>query len=535
MIRNFTSADYDVIVVGAGIGGIYGVHKLCQMGLSVLGLEAGAGVGGVWYHNRYPGARVDLESADFCYHFSPELFRDWRWTERYASQNELSRYLGHVADRFGVRERFRFNTQVVAAHWIPERHVYAVTTSAGDRVRCRFLVMATGALSLPRKPDFPGLSEFQGQLVLTSRWPDHPVEWAGRRVAVVGTGSSGVQTIPVVAEAAERLYVFQRTPSYSVPVRNGPPDERQWKEICSDVTAARDYLFTLPTATRTAQAERAAADLSEADRIRLMERLWMRGGQGFKAIFSDQGTNKVANDYVAEFVRTKIREIVNDPKIAELLSPRGYPICSPRLCLGSGYYETYNRENVTLIDLRSEPIQQITRTGIETGERLYEVDLIIFALGFEAFTGALDAAGIRNTDGLAPTDQWKRGPRTYLGLTIPGFPNLFTITGAGSPSVLANMFLASEQHIDFVAECIGHMYETGRTTIEPAQEAVRAWTGHAADAAKDLLRLQVDSYLVHVNHDDRDRTLIPYAGGFHHYVQRCRQVVARGYDGFAFG
>jgi cation diffusion facilitator CzcD-associated flavoprotein CzcO len=526
--------DYDVVVVGAGFGGLYAVYRLQRSGLSVCGFEGAAGVGGVWWHNRYPGARVDVDSVDYCYYFSPELFSEWKWTERYAAQGELLRYLNHVADRFGIRKAFTFNTRVAGAQWLPDRCRYRVTTSTGHTVTCRFLVMTTGNLSIARKPAFPGLDEFKGEWVQTSHWPDYPVEYAGRRVAVIGTGSSGVQTIPVVAETASHLYVFQRTPNYSVPAQNGPVDDALWTEIRADLRKARADLFSRPAGTRVPRGKRRASEYSHDERMAVMEAQWNYGGQGFNLIFADQTTNKEANDHAAEFVRMKIRERVKPPGVAEALCPRDHPIGTRRLCLDTNYYETYNRGNVTLVNVRAEPIERITSRGILTADRHYEVDLIIFALGFHAFTGALDSAGIRNERGLAPTDRWKRGPRTYLGLTTAGFPNLFTVTGPGSPSVLANMALGNEQHINFVAECIEYMANAGFTAVEPTLAAEDAWTQHVAECASALLRFRVRNYMVHVNADDQSRVFIPYPGGFDRYSRRCQEVAENGFEGFAF-
>lgn len=528
------SDDYDAVVVGAGFGGLYAVHRLARSGLSVRGFESAADVGGVWWHNRYPGARVDVDSLDYCYYFSAELFSAWKWTERYASQEELLRYLQHAADRFDIRKSFTFNTRIVGAQWLPERRRYRVTTSAGDTLTCRFLVMTTGNLSAARKPEFPGLDEFRGDWVQTSHWPDYPVEYTGRRVAVIGTGSSGLQTIPVVAETAGHVCVFQRTPNYCVPAQNGPLDDALWHELRGDLTGARAQLFSRPAGTRVPRGKRRVSEYSAAGRMAAMEAQWNYGGQGFNLIFADQTTNQEANDYAAEFVRMKIRERVKDPGVAEALCPSDHPIGSRRLCLDTNYYETYNRDNVTLVNVRAEPIERITSSGIRTAGQHYEADLIIFALGFHAFTGALDSAGIRNDRGVALSDRWKRGPRTYLGLMTAGFPNLFTITGPGSPSVLANMALANEQHIDFVAECIEYMASAGFATVEPTPEAEDSWTQHVADCASPLLRLKVRNYMVHVNADDQSRVFIPYAGGFDRYAQRCREIAERGFAGFAF-
>jgi cation diffusion facilitator CzcD-associated flavoprotein CzcO len=524
----------DVVVVGGGLGGIYAVRRFHQQGLSVVGLDGADGLGGVWYHNGYPGARVDVDSVDYCYYFSPDLFGQWKWSERYASQPDLLRYLNHVADKFDVRKRFRLRSWVTSAIWQPERKRYLVTTSQQETLGCRFLVMATGNLSAPRKPDFPGLDCFRGEWVQTSRWPQGGVDYAGRKVAVIGTGSSGVQTVPVVAQSADHVYVFQRTPNYAVPARNGPLDEQAWSAIGADVPAARARLFSQPAGTSVIHGDRRASDCTPAERRAALQAQWLRGGQGFNLVFADQGVDRMANDYAADFVRERIRETVRDRAVAEALCPFDHPIGSRRLCLDTNYYQTYNQDNVTLVNVRTEAIERVTPQGIQTAARHYDVDLIVFALGFHAFTGALDSAGIRNETGAAPTDRWNRGPRTYLGLMTSGFPNLFTLTGAGSPSVLANMMLGNEQHVDFVADCIAHMDAGGLSAVEPDVAAEDAWTAHVAQVAARLLRLQVRNYMVHVNPDDNSRVFIPYTGGFDRYVKHCDDVVDRGYAGFVF-
>jgi cation diffusion facilitator CzcD-associated flavoprotein CzcO len=527
--------DYDVIVVGAGFGGLYGVHRFKQLGLSVLGFEGGGGVGGVWYHNRYPGARVDVESWDYCYYFSEELYRDWKWSEKYATQPELMRYLNHVADRFDIRRHFHFDTWVTGAQWDPETARYRVTTSTGMSVTCRFLVMATGQLSAARKPPFEGLDDFKGEWVQTSHWPDREVKLEGRRIAVIGTGSSGVQTTPEVAKLAQQVYVFQRSPNYSVPAWNGPMDNSLWESIREDVPGEREKLWLHPGCSHLKRGLRPAADFSPAERLELIEAAWKRGGHGMSSIFSDQAVNKETNDLIAEFVRNKIRSIVKDPVVAEKLCPQDHPIGTRRLCVDTGYYEAYNRPNVTLVDVRESAIARITPTGIqlENGAH-YEVDLIIFALGFHAFKGAMDRAGIRNERGELPSDKWKRGPRTLLGITTEGFPNLFFPTGPGSPSVLANMAPQNEYHVDWIASCITHMDKHGYDSIEPTVEAQDRWTAHVAEVADRILRRQVQNYMVHVN-EDGTRVFMPYIGGMDRFARQANEIAAKGYEGFRFG
>jgi cation diffusion facilitator CzcD-associated flavoprotein CzcO len=526
---------YDVIVVGAGLGGLYALHRFSQLGLSVLGLEQAAGVGGVWYHNRYPGARVDVESLDYCYYFSPELYREWNWTERYAAQPELLAYLNHVTDRFGLREKILFETALARAQWRPETSHYAVETSTGRHFTCRFLVMATGNLSAARKPDFPGLDSFKGEWVQASHWPDRTVERAGRRIAVIGTGSTGVQLIPVLAEQARHLTVFQRSPNFSVPARNGPIDPAKFAEATADVAARRAALLQTRAAisSNLGPAQPFAA-YSPAERQDRLERQWALGGQGMNRVFADQGTDRTANDAVADFVRAKIRETVKNPQTAQRLCPTDHPIGSRRLCVDTNYYATYNRDNVTLVDIGADPIQHISETGIQTATTHHDVDLIVFAIGFHAFRGALDQVDIRNEHGDTPTTNWNRGPRTLLGLMPEGFKNLFLLTGPGSPSVLANMVLMNEEHVNFTAGLIAYMDARGLTTVEPEPTAVTAWSATVAEAAAKLLRLGVKNYMVHVNQDDGSRVFMPYVGGLDRYTEICRATADGGYPGFAF-
>jgi cation diffusion facilitator CzcD-associated flavoprotein CzcO len=526
--------DYDAIVVGAGFGGLYAVHRLRKDGLSVLGLEGASGPGGVWFHNRYPGARVDVESIDYCYYFSPELYRDWRWSERYGAQPELLAYLNHVADRFDIRRHFLFENWVTSAQWQPELARYRVTTSTGFVATCRFLVMTTGQLSAARRPDFPGLDDFKGEWVQTSHWPEREVALEGRRIGVIGTGSSGVQTITAIAPLAKQLTVFQRSPNYSVPAWNAPLDDAKWSQIGSDVPGERAALLSNGGGQHRAPGVKPASAFSPEEQLAMLETAWAYGGHGMSSVFSDQRMNKESNDIVANFVRSKIRAIVKDPVAAEKLCSHDHPIGTRRLIIDTGYYEVYNRDNVTLVDVRAEPIERITASGIQTARGHYELDLIIFALGFHAFTGSLDRANIRNERGEQPTDRWKNGPRTLLGLMTAGFPNLFIVTGPGSPSVLANMALHNEYHADWIADCIAHMKQRGLETIEPTEEAQDEWWAHCGELADKLLRRQVKNYMVHVNADG-SRIFIPYVGGLGTYVRAANSVAAEGYRGFRFG
>lgn len=528
------TADFDVIVVGAGMGGIYAIHRLLREGLSVQGFEGAPGVGGVWHHNSYPGARVDVEGYYYSYHFDPGLFREWHWSERYPSQPELEAYLNFAADRYGVKPHIAFDNWVTEAQWVEDGRYYRVTTDAGRVVTARYLVMATGQLSKPRRPGFPGLDDFAGEWVQTSHWPKPTIPLDGRRIAVVGTGSSGVQTIVAVAPVAEHLTVFQRTPNYSAPAYNAPVSDDTHASYADRAGAIWDYIIHSGGGGGFPVGIVKATQLTPQEQQERLEEHWAWGGQAMVAVFPDQGTDIETNRIVSEFVEQKVRAIVADPVTAEALAPNAYPIGTKRVAVDLGYYETYNRDNVTLIDVNADPIERIIPEGIRTAGGDHPVDLIIFALGFDAFTGSLDNANIRNAKGLQPSDGWKRGPRTYLGLMTRGFPNLFIMTGPGSPSVLANMFSGNVHHGDYIAELLAWMRDNGHTRIEPSGVAQDEWTAHVQAVATPFIRLSVDNYLVHVNADDGSRVFIPYIGGFARYFEACAEVAADGYRGFEF-
>ncbi len=525
---------FDVVVVGAGMGGIYGIHRFRQQGLSVLGIEGAPDVGGVWYHNAYPGARVDVESEYYCYMFDRELYVDWKWKERYASQPEILAYLNHVADRFDVRRHICFNTWVTGARWSPAENRWFVQTDDGRTRTSRYLVMASGQLSKARDPDFAGLADFHGEWYQTSHWPRQQVDLIGKRVAVIGTGSSGVQAITAIAPQVEHLHVFQRTPNYSAPAHNRPTDAERFDRLAVRLDTAWGEVLRAPAGNLFPPTAGPAGSYTAEEQQKLLEQRWAFGGQPMLSTFSDQGVDAGVNAVVSEFVRSKIRQKIDDPAVAAKLLPDAYPIGVRRMCVDTGYYETFNRDNVTLVSLRDEPIERLTATGIQTRDRHVELDVIVFAIGFEAFTGALDVADLRNEEDERPQDGWRRGPRTYFGLMTGGFPNLFLITGPGSPSVLANMNAANVQHLDFVAELIAHADARGARRVEPREEAIEAWTAQSAAAAANLIRRQVDNYMVHVNRDDGSRVFIPYAGGFGDYVTRIAAEAASGYPGLCF-
>jgi cation diffusion facilitator CzcD-associated flavoprotein CzcO len=530
--NNIQDAAPDVVVVGAGIGGMYAIIRLRKLGFSVVGVEAAPEVGGVWYHNNYPGARVDLESDVFCYFFDDDLYQSWTWTERYASQPEVLSYLKHVADRFDVRRSILFETRVVGTTWLPDEDRWQVETDSGQTLKPRFVVMAAGQLSRPRDPDFPGLASFAGEWYQTSRWPHHDVDLTGKRVGVIGTGSSGVQTITAVAEVASHLTVFQRTPHYSAPAQNRKPDESRRRRLRNRFPVLWDELLDTPSGGFMPPPAGRAADFALEQRQQLMQQRWDFGSQSMLLVFQDQLTDVDSNAHATEFVQNKIRDKIMDPKLRDSLVPE-YALGTKRLILDTGYYEVFNQDNVSLVDVRENPIQGITPSGIQTRDALIELDVIIFAMGFEAFTGALDDANITNDKGISPSQAWDRGPQTYLGLQTRGFPNMFFLTGPGSPSVLANMFVGNVHHVDLVGDLLMHMRDNNHHRVQPSQESQDQWATLQAAAAENLIRRQANNYMVKVNADD-SRVYIPYGGGLDQYVTHCEAETASGYRGFDF-
>lgn len=524
----------DVIVVGAGFGGLYAVHKFREEGLSVIGIEGAAGVGGVWYHNGYPGARVDTDSVDlYSYMFSQEIYDCWQWKERYAAQPELMEHLNWVADKLDVRKFFRFENWVRDARWSGADRRWHVATDRGGRFACRYLVMCTGNLSIPKDIPFPGVERFKGEWYMSNRWPHHPVSYAGKRVAIVGTGSSGVQAVPVVADEADHVYVFQRTPHYGVPARNGPADHDKGRFISSNLQDFKEFMLGRPTLPNGQEDRKRAGEYTREEQLARMEQQWELGGHGMAYVFEDIGTDRAANDIAADFVRDKIRQRVLDPVVAEKLCPE-YPIGTRRLILEIDYYEAFNRDSVDLVDMREDPIVEITETGIRTQSGHYEVDVILFALGFKPFLGSINAAGVVNERGLSPRDVWSRGPRTVFGLMTPGFPNFFHPTSAGSPSVLGPLILQNELHVDWIADCIAHMKRAGFDVVEATDEGAEIWGGKSAAVAEKMLRRQENNYMVHVNPDDGSRIFQPWGAGMATYTPEFRAMTARDYEGLAF-
>jgi cyclohexanone monooxygenase len=527
--------EADAIIVGAGFAGMYALHRLRGLGLSAQVIEAGEGVGGTWFWNRYPGARVDIESRDYGYSFDPDLEREWRWSERYAAQPELLRYLNHVADRYDLRRDIRFNTRVTGAHFDEATNRWRITTDKGDTLSARYCIMATGCLSEPKEVAFEGMEDFAGETYSTFDYPEGGVDFAGKRVAIIGTGSSAIQTITTIAPECAHLTVFQRTPNYSVPAHNRPlttEEQDRWDESRE---AYRALAKQQPLAFWNEPTEALALEAPPEEREAEFERRWAAGGFRVGGAYADVGIDLAANRIGAEFVAGKIRSIVKDPKVAEMLTPKSYPFATKRLCVDTGYYQVYNRDNVTLIDLNLTPIVRITTAGIQTSEASIPADVIIYALGFDAMTGTLAKIDIRGRGGRTLADKWAHGPVTYLGLMIADFPNLFTITGPGSPSVLTNMVMSIEQHVDWVADTIEHLHERQLATIEATEEAEAGWVAHVAEVADMTLYPLANSWYMGANVPGKPRVFLPYVGGFNLYVEACDEITADNYRGFAMG
>ena len=525
--------SFDAVIVGAGFSGLYMLHKLREQGLTARVYEAGTGVGGTWYWNRYPGARVDIESQEYSYSFSPELDDEWTWSERYASQPELLAYLNHVAERFDLKRDIQFETRVTSAHFDEKAARWTVTTDRGDTVSARYCVMATGCLSVANEIAFEGADSFKGPTYRTGSWPKEGVDFTGKTVAVIGTGSSAIQSIPIIAAQADRVTVFQRTPNFSVPAHNGPPDPAvvaDWAANRQKYRAeARETGFGIRMVN---QQERLAVEATPAEHRAAYEERWATGGFALLGAYGDLVTDTNANATAAEFVREKIRGIVADPVIAEKLSPRSFPVGSKRLCVDTGYYATFNRENVTLVDLREEPIEAITPAGVKTAAAEYAVDAIVYAIGFDAMTGALGKIDIRGRTGATLKDSWSAGPRTYLGLMIAGFPNMFIVTGPGSPSVLCNMAVAIEQHVEWIADCIDYLGKRQMGVIEATEAAQDEWVAHVNEVAEPTIFPLANSWYMGANVPGKPRVFMPYIGGFPVYRDKCNEVAAKGYEGF---
>ncbi|MBI08605.1 MAG: cyclohexanone monooxygenase [Rhodospirillaceae bacterium] len=529
--RTVEHSDFDAVVVGAGFAGMYMLHCLRKLGLSVRVYETGGDVGGTWYWNRYPGARCDVESMQYSYSFDADLDQEWSWSERYSPQPEILAYANHIAEKYDLRRDICFDTQVTAATFDETANRWVIETDRTDRVTAQHCIMAVGCLSAANTPPFEGMSNFKGPIYHTGHWPHDGVDFSGQRLGIIGTGSSAIQSIPIMAQQAKTLTVFQRTPNYAVPAWNGPMDKDYEAEIKASYPDFRAKARARPTGFYFPFNIKPALDATPEEREQQYEEFWSRGGLPFLGAFGDLLFEKEANDTVAEFARRKIRSVVNDPAVADLLCPDNIFGCK-RLCVDSNYYEVYNEPHVKLVDVSKKPIERFTKTGIVTDGTEYELDAVVCATGFAAMTGSFDKIKITGRDGLTLAKKWEAGPRTYLGMSTVGFPNFFMITGPGSPSVLANMIPSIEQHVDWMVDCISHMRDVGAETIEATLSYEDNWVDHVNAVSEISLRSTCSSWYVGANIPGRPRVFMPYIGGFPVYVTKCNDVMTNGYEGF---
>jgi cyclohexanone monooxygenase len=524
----------DAVIVGAGFSGLYLLHRLRGLGFSTRVFERGGGVGGTWYWNRYPGARCDVESMQYSYSFDEELQQEWHWPEKFSAQPDILAYANHVADRFDLRKDIDFDTSVTSAHFDEGTRRWQIETDTGERVAARHFIMATGCISTAQTPDIDGLSDFRGETYHTGNWPHEGVDFTGQRIAVIGTGSSGIQAIPVLAEQAAHVTVFQRTPNYSIPSQNEPmtPEyESTWKESYPD--KRQEMRYTSHGSLKDLN-DKPALSVSEEERQETYAKRWEIGGAGYLGSFNNLLTDQEANDTASEFVREQIRRIVKDPETAELLAPKTYPIGTKRICIDSGYFETYNRDNVDLVDISAKPIEKITPDGLIANGKSYTFDSIVFATGFDAMTGTLFNVDIQGRKGQTLKQKWYAGPRTYLGLMSEAFPNIFMITGPGSPSVKSNMIISIEQHVDFVTDSLVYMRERGLEIMEPERAAEDDWVDHVQEVANKTLFPRANSWYMGANIPGKPRLFMPYIGGVGRYRRICEEIVEEDYRGFRF-
>ncbi len=533
MPQSAHNTSVDLLIVGAGFGGLYMLHRARQLGFTALVLETGGDVGGVWHWNRYPGARCDVESMQYSYSFDEALQQEWRWSERFAAQPQIRAYAQHVAQRFDLKRDIRFNTTVSAAHYDEASAQWRVSTACGQTLHARFCVMATGCLSATRLPAIAGLESYRGRTLHTGEWPHDPVDFTAQRVGVIGTGSSGIQAIPMLAQQAAALTVFQRTPNFSIPARNAAMDdeyERSWKDRYAEL---RQRARTDTTSgTLYERSARKACEVPAPERQSEYERRWQTGGVNFMHSFNDLMLDERSNITAADFVRAQIRATVHEPAVADALAPKDHPIGAKRICIDTDYFASYNRPNVRLVDLRATPIERFTATGLQTSAAHHELDAVVFATGYDAMTGALLKIDISGSQGQTLAQAWQGGPRSYLGLMVAGFPNLFTLTGPGSPSVLANMIFAIEQHVDWIGDCLAWLRQQGHASIEAEPAAQDAWVEHVNEAADRTLFPRANSWYVGANVPGKARVFMPYAGGVVPYRRKCDEVAAKGYEGF---
>ena len=522
----------DALIVGAGFAGLRALHTLRAMGKRVVVVEASAGVGGVWYHNGYPGARCDVESYDYSYGFSPELEQEWRWSERYATQPEILNYVNHVVERFDLRKDIVFNTRMASAKYDEQTARWVVTGEDARQWSAKLFVSCVGQLSATKTPIYPGQSSFQGEIIHSAEWPKHKVEYAGKRVAIIGTGSSGMQMTPIIAQQAAHLTVFQRTPNYSIPASNAPVSDEEDQRVKANYRARRDQAWNSPTGLGFYPSKQSALDASPEEREKVYEAAWHRLGFGFALSYFDILLSKPANDTAAEFIRRKIGSVINNPLLRDKLIPKGHPFAARRPSVDSGYFQAFNRDNVELADLRESPIVEFTAEGIRTTAKLHAFDMIIYATGFDALTGSLLRPEIVGRGGMTLKEKWSAGPVTQLGVSVNGFPNMLIVVGPGSPSLLSNVLVSTEQQIDWLAGLIRKMDEDHIVEFEATVQAEQAWVAHVNDRVKGTLYLTTDSYYNGAEVAGKPRVFMPYTGGVRGYRRILEKCAAEGYSGF---
>ena len=522
----------DVIVIGAGFAGLRALHTFREMGLETVVLEADTDIGGVWNFNRYPGARCDVESYDYSYRFSPELEQEWRWSERYATQPEILRYIHHIAARFDLRRHIELNTRMECARYDEASAGWLVEAADGRTWRAARLVLAVGQLSTPKRTTYPGQENFSGQIIYSANWPRETVDFSGKRVAIIGTGSSGVQMTPVIAEQAKHLTVFQRTANFSIPAANAPVSDDEDTSVKATYRERRDRARNSPSGLGFVPSSKSALEVPADERQETLEAAWNRLGFGFALTYRDILLDERSNELASDFIRGKIAEKVHDPVLREKLTPRGFPFGTRRPSVDSGYFEAFNRSNVTLVDIAETPIAEFTERGIRTSEQTLEFDTIIYATGFDAFTGSLLAPRIVGRGGLTLEEKWKTGPTTFLGIGVHGFPNMFIIVGPGSPSLLSNVLLSSEEQIDWLAELFNHARVHNIAEIEATARAEQEWVEHVNERAKETLYLKTPSYYTGAEMPGKPQVFMPYSGGVRHYRRILERTAAEGYEGF---
>ena len=528
--------SFDAIIIGAGFSGLYQLHALRdQLKLNTLTIESGADLGGTWFWNRYPGARCDSESHSYCYMFSEEIYKEWEWSERYPGPKEIRSYLNFVADKLNLKKDIKFNTLVTKARFIESDNKWELTTEGGETYRATYLITGIGCISSANIPSIPGLQDFQGKWYHTGNWPHEEVSFENKRVGQIGTGSTGIQAAPEIAKTAGHLHVFQRTPNYSVPARNAPLSDVFKKQFHDDYEEIKEAVRSTPNGHPFRISETKVFEHNESERKKVYEDAWSKGGLQFRATYQDLTTNKEANDTAADFLREKIKTIVHDKKTADSLSDINYPYAGKRPPIDTNYFETYNKPNVSLVDIRKDPIKEIFDNGLRTFSDEFELDIIVFATGFDAMTGSILKMDIKGRDNSSIKNIWSVGPKTYLGLQVAGFPNMFFLTGPGSPSVLTNMPRAIEQHVDWVTECISHMESNNLNSVEATPEAVESWVDHVNDTAnKTLLPKAKHSWYLGANVPGKPRVFMPYTGGLNNYRDICNKIAKDGYAGFLF-